>query len=254
MQVVYEVWGKIHAFACGYGQMNMIGMTTSYQDGSGSVHFRRDIFYSKGIWPFSSRSRSHSEWGFHSVSKPELVESIIVDVGPSAASQASFDCKFFDTPKNLINISRAQEIISILQLYTSFPFLVLWSIFLHPLFAIAQFINFLLCGLLGLNQFNLLLHKDLNPGPWLSYILLVLLGIFIFLLDLLDAFGLLSFSMPEDDIPLVEDLFVRFCLDLGALCFLGLSLSIGVMSLRALRQHIKVLYVTTLSNTQLADP
>jgi len=118
------------------------------------------------------------------------------------------------------------------------------------------------------------LFSFLNPSVRPQYILLVLLGIFIFLLDLLDAFGLLSFSMPEDDIPLVEDLFVRFCLDLGALCFLvgvttvkllyffsfsighhqGLSLSIGVMSLRALRQHIKVLYVTTLSNTQLADP
>jgi hypothetical protein len=45
---------------------------------------------------------------------------------------------------------------------------VLWAIFLHPLLAIALFISFLLIGLLGLKQFNLLSHKDLNPGPFFS--------------------------------------------------------------------------------------
>jgi hypothetical protein len=49
---------------------------------------------------------------------------------------------------------------------------------------------------------------------------LVSLCVVFSLLDLLDAAGLLPLSMPEDDIPLIEDVFVRVCLDSGALVFL----------------------------------
>lgn len=48
----------------------------------------------------------------------------------------------------------------------------------------------------------------------------MLLSVGISWLDLLDAAGLFPLSMPEDDIPLVEDPFTRIALDLSTVVFL----------------------------------
>lgn len=83
--------------------------------------------------PIDSLARQR---GFHWVSKPELIESIIVDIGTLATSHASLHskgalqgvptitpshayCSFvavFNTPRSLINLSRFQEMLSVFQL------------------------------------------------------------------------------------------------------------------------------------------
>jgi hypothetical protein len=143
---VYDIWEfskrkQIVAFGCEYGQMNMIGMKTSYQvphpltcrvrvrylvlPPCGCCRRCRMVraLFTSDETPFPPRGCGPSPRaayriangmpliarlavccatakligcplcrGFHSVSKPQLVESIISDVSALAASQASFHC------------------------------------------------------------------------------------------------------------------------------------------------------------------